>query len=362
MSRKRRMPAEQGLSFLDCICCGFGAVILMFMIVNHASRQTSQRGNEELIAKIDAREAEVLDGKQKLLNLKAALESVINATKTASREAERLREQIKAATAALPDLEGKQTASRTRLEQLQAELIALDAKVQALRAQAAETPPPTPGNASREIAGDGTRQYLSGLSVHGNRIAIVVDTSASMLGYTILDVVRTRNLDEATQRNAPKWKRTLAAVDWLTSQLPSGGQFQLIAFNETAKVVTGSGWQLVGKAKLDDAARALKAMLPRGGTSLHAAFGAVTALGAPADQVFLLTDGLPTQGASVKSGSVSARQRLALFNEAARKVPRGTAINVILLPMEGDPQAAGAYWQLARSTDGAYLAPSKDWP
>jgi len=43
-------------------------------------------------------------------------------------------------------------------------------------------------------------------------------------------------------------------------------------------------------------------------------------------------------------------------------VPRGTAINVILLPMEGDPQAAGAYWQLARSTDGAYLAPSKDWP
>ena len=56
MSRKRRMPAEQGLSFLDCICCGFGAVILMFMIVNHASRQTAQRGNEELIAKIDARE------------------------------------------------------------------------------------------------------------------------------------------------------------------------------------------------------------------------------------------------------------------------------------------------------------------
>ena len=362
MSRKRRMPAEQGLSFLDCICCGFGAVILMFMIVNHASRQTAQRGNEELIAKIDAREAEVLDGKQKLLNLKAALASVINATKTASREAERLRDQIKAATTALPDLEGRQTASRTRLEQLQAELIALDAKVQALRAQAAETPPPAAGNASREIAGDGTRQYLSGLSVHGKRIAIVVDTSASMLGYTILDVVRTRNLDESIQRSAPKWKRTLAAVDWLTSQLPNGSQFQLIAFNDTAKPMAGVGWQPVDRARLDDAARALKAIVPSGGTSLYAALGAVATLGAPADQIFLLTDGLPTQGASAKPGAVSARKRLEHFNEALQRLSKGPAVNVILLPMEGDPQAAGAYWQLARTTNGAYLAPSKDWP
>lgn len=356
------MPAEQGLSFLDCICCGFGAVILMFMIVNHASRQTSQRGNEELVAKIDAREDEVLDGKQKLLKLKAALESVINATKTATREAERLREQIKAATAALPDLEGNQTASRTKLEQLQAELIALDAKVQALRAQAAETPPPTPGSAAREIAGDGTRQYLSGLSVTGRRIAIVVDTSASMLGYTILDVIRTRNLDEATQRNAPKWRRTLAAVDWLTSQMPSGAQFQLIAFNENAKPVSGTGWQPVSKASLDEAARLLRGTVPEKGTSLHAAFGAVAALGAPPDQIFLLTDGLPTQGATAKSGSVSARQRLAHFNDSVRRLPKGAAVNVILLPMEGDPQASGAFWQLARATDGAYLAPSKDWP
>ena len=362
MSRKRRMPAEQGLSFLDCICCGFGAVILMFMIVNHASRQTSQRGNEELVARIDAREDEVLDGKQKLLLLKAALASVIDATRTATREAERLRQQIKAATDALPDLEGDQTASRTRLEQLQAELIALDAQVQALRAQAAETPPPTPGNASREIAGDGSRQYLSGLSVNGKRVAIVVDTSASMLGYTILDIIRTRNLAEATQRNSAKWKRTLAAVDWLTSQLPGSSQFQLIAFNETARTVAGTGWQPVGKAKLDEAARLLRDAVPAKGTSLHAAFGTVAALGAPPDQIFLLTDGLPTQGATPKSGSVSARQRLAYFNDAVRRLPRGAAVNVILLPMEGDPQAAGAFWQLARATDGAYLAPSKDWP
>lgn len=356
------MPAEQGLSFLDCICCGFGAVILMFMIVNHASRQTAERGNEELVQRVDSREQEILDGRQKLLSMRAALASVQDATRTATAEAKRLREQIAAATAALPDLEGDQSAGRTRLQAMQAELIALEAKVQALRAQAADTPPPTPGNAAREVAGEGARQYLSGLSVTGRRIAILVDTSASMLGYTILDVIRTRNLGDAARGSAPKWRRAVAAADWLTAQMPDGAQYQLIAFNETAAPVSGSGWLPAKKATLDESMRVLRSRLPERGTSLHAAFAAVAALGAPPDQIFLLTDGLPTQGAQVKTGSVSARKRLEHFNDAARRVPRGAEVNVILLPMEGDPQAAGAYWQLSRATGGSYLAPSKDWP
>jgi len=30
--------------------------------------------------------------------------------------------------------------------------------------------------------------------------------------------------------------------------------------------------------------------------------------------------------------------------------------------MEGDPQASGAYWNLARITQGTYMSPSRDWP
>jgi hypothetical protein len=37
-------------------------------------------------------------------------------------------------------------------------------------------------------------------------------------------------------------------------------------------------------------------------------------------------------------------------------------VNVILLPMEGDPLAPGAYWMLARRTNGAFLSPARDWP
>jgi hypothetical protein len=37
-------------------------------------------------------------------------------------------------------------------------------------------------------------------------------------------------------------------------------------------------------------------------------------------------------------------------------------VNVILLPMEGDPLAPAAYWTLARRTNGSFLVPARDWP
>ena len=37
-------------------------------------------------------------------------------------------------------------------------------------------------------------------------------------------------------------------------------------------------------------------------------------------------------------------------------------LNVILLPMEGDPMAPSAYWTLARRTRGSFLSPARDWP
>jgi len=32
MSRRKRAPEDINLSFLDVICCGFGAIILLLMI------------------------------------------------------------------------------------------------------------------------------------------------------------------------------------------------------------------------------------------------------------------------------------------------------------------------------------------
>jgi len=86
-------------------------------------------------------------------------------------------------------------------------------------------------------------------------------------------------------------------------------------------------------------------------------------LSPPPDNVYLITDGLPTQGSrGAKGATVSGRQRMSLFNDAVRRLPKNVTVNVILFPLEGDPAASGAFWDLAQSTGGSYLAPAPDWP
>jgi len=77
----------------------------------------------------------------------------------------------------------------------------------------------------------------------------------------------------------------------------------------------------------------------------------------------LVTDGLPTRGdRPPRKTVVSPKRRLEHFSEAIRLVPAGTPVNTILLPMEGDPMAASAFWQLAVRTSGSCLSPTGDWP
>jgi hypothetical protein len=81
------------------------------------------------------------------------------------------------------------------------------------------------------------------------------------------------------------------------------------------------------------------------------------------DNIFLITDGLPTQGAEAPRGTkVSGNQRQRLFRQAVRQLPAGVPVNIILAPMEGDPLAASEFWQLAQTTRGSFMSPSSDWP
>jgi hypothetical protein len=81
------------------------------------------------------------------------------------------------------------------------------------------------------------------------------------------------------------------------------------------------------------------------------------------DNVYLLTDGLPTLGKRAPGRTtISARDRLKLFDEATRDLSSRIPMNVILFPMEGDPMAPSAFWKLAVATGGAFVSPSSDWP
>jgi hypothetical protein len=82
------------------------------------------------------------------------------------------------------------------------------------------------------------------------------------------------------------------------------------------------------------------------------------------DNVYLLTDGLPTQGKKppLKPEMVKSEGRIKLFSQAAKELPAKVPVNVLLFPMDGDPAAAGLFWQLALATRGSFLTPSRDWP
>ena len=188
-----------------------------------------------------------------------------------------------------------------------------------------------------------------------------------MLADSIVNVIRLRNMDPELQRSADKWQRALNTVDWLTSQLPINSQYQIIAFNTEAQPIlpgTSGKWLEVADApQLKAATEALRERLPSGGTNLHGAFDAVGKLPGGPDNIFLITDGLPTQSYEPpRRTTISGRDRLNLFRKAVQRLPSGVPVNIILAPMEGDPMAASEFWQLAQVSGGSFMSPSRDWP
>jgi hypothetical protein len=175
-------------------------------------------------------------------------------------------------------------------------------------------------------------------------------------------------MPDSRRRQAPKWQQAVASADWLATRVNPGVQFQVYVFSETVRSVvpgTEGEWLDVGDGEgLDRAMTALRQVVPGGGTSLQKAFRAARELKPAPDNIFLLTDGLPTQGESAPDPpeNVPPNKRVAFFERALRELPPRVPINTLLFPMDGDPDAAYAYWELAQRTRGSLLAPSRDWP
>jgi hypothetical protein len=64
-----------------------------------------------------------------------------------------------------------------------------------------------------------------------------------------------------------------------------------------------------------------------------------------------------------KSATISGECRLKLFRQSIRDSSlRGVTVNVILLPIEGDPDAANEYWAWAAQSGGLVISPAANWP
>lgn len=361
---KRRAVNVFSLSFLDIITCGLGAIILLFVLVNAKSAAQRETVTTNLRAEVERLEQEVLEGQKDLVQARNAIEQTeaeLVQTQGLSRSVIQILQDKKTE---LADRHDDTLASQTHIQKLKADLKSLEEELKRLRAGAKTQD--DMGTRLRKFPGQGDRQYLTDLKMGGRRIFILVDASASMLAETVVDVIRRRNLSAAEKRKSAKWQQVVATVNWLTTQLPQTSQFQLYTFNETAApLLKGSQgtWLDAGNVEqLNQSADNLRTVIPEKGTSLFNAFSALQAIQPAPDNIFLLTDGLPTMGSGKPwRNRVPSQKRLSLFNEAVRKIPRAP-VNIILFPMEGDPLAADAFWRLAKDTRGSFFSPSKDWP
>lgn len=362
---KRRTPNVFSLSFLDCMFCGFGAVILLYMIINHDTIDRRVQLNEDLRGEVSRLEKAIIDGAKHLAVLQNSLQETETENITTQGKLKRVVDIMREKEVELAQLR-KDTLSRTEhINALKADLKSLEADTKRLDGGAQSID--EHGDKLRAFVGQGDRQYLTGLKMGGKRILILIDASASMLGDSIVNIIRRRNLSDSEKLKADKWQNVVASADWLVTQLPVTSQFQMYTFNEKADPVIaeseGDWLEASDPSALNKAIEKLRAIIPENGTSLHHAFSALRKLKPLPDNVFLLTDGLPTQGESKPwKSKVSGKDRLRHFHNAIKNLPKGIPVNVILYPMEGDPFAASAYWQLAVSSRGAFVSPSRDWP
>lgn len=364
MARKRRQTQVISMSFLDIMSCGFGAVVLFFMIINSQVVRTTDAPPEELVGETTRLEFEVLEARKNLVLAKNTMEDLEEQKANAQSRIAQITALIEKLKIELAKHDRETLAKVEHVEKLQSDIERLEEQKKRLLAEAAQR---ESGEDVRRFVGEGDRQYLTGLKVGGDHILVLVDASASMLDRRIINIIRRRNMSDDVKLRSMKWRQAVASVDWLSAQFPPASKFQIYTFNNTAKpVLKGSEgvWLEVGDGtQLDEAIRILRRTVPENGTNMVDAYNVITSLNPRPDNVILLIDSLPTMNApETDRGMVTGQERLRFHYEAEANIPSGIPVNVLLYPMEGDYNAAIAYWLLAYRTGGSFMSISKDWP
>jgi len=220
---------------------------------------------------------------------------------------------------------------------------------------------------------------LIGMKVEGRNILVLLDTSASMSYQRLVKIIAAM-ADESGARlgRGEKWGQAKSIVRWLLKNAPSSSQVQVITFSDKVFALTNN-WVSPTTA-LQNFEASILTKVPDGGTSLGRALEYVTERLPQASDLYLITDGLPTLPGDKNRGLTTIRDcfrlpsrkpryiegdcREALFQSAVNGFSEksGSTVNVILLPLEGDPKGSPQYWKWAVATGGRLLSPAEDWP
>jgi hypothetical protein len=161
--RIRREVGAAGLSFLDCICCGFGAVILLLVIVKVHDPAFTQEQRVELIALIAQLKTQITDVEQDTESVRSELSETQSKTKRVESEAHDL-------AARLARLQGARSEAEV-ITNLQA------------AAKRAEEKLTTEVERLRHYERKAHDDTVGGIPADSQYIIFVIDTSGSMLNY-----------------------------------------------------------------------------------------------------------------------------------------------------------------------------------
>ena len=346
---------EQGsqMAFLDVMACGLGAAILLFLIVKHHAGRAAEPVAEPVAAE---------SGRLAALREDAAvLTARIEQARRQSRERQVQGTQADADRARLAELE-------RALEQAASGNAALRREVESIE--------PAQADDVVEDRQSGEEQYLLGLKVEGPRIALLLDRSASMTDERLVDIVSRKIGPDAEKQQGPKWRRALRAARWLLHRLPKESQVAVIAFNDRAQSLHGGRWAgSRDAAALQGLFGELDGLVPTGATNLEAGLRAIGELSPPATDIYVVTDGLPTQnlsssglfssGCAVKTGKVSGACRKELFYASLRRSapPAGrTTSTSSCCRLKATRKRRRRTGGWTAQAGGLLLTPAKGWP
>jgi len=354
------MRRQEGfyLAFLDVLACGLGAAVLILVLLKN------QDGIEGRSVSATAVELASLEQEIKNLTLEVdRLKAEIAARSKAQSN------DISYTEALISKLQGVKTQTQSKEEELARLKLTLNSVSKGLSKREADLK-----NAILESPQDQAQEFLIGLEVEGARIVILVDSSASMLAETLLEITLLKAKGSKDRQAAQKWVRTKEATQWLLANIPDNSEFRLFHFSDKVEEVT-KGWSKANNSKvIAEAQSVINKIDPIGGTNIEQAMSSVLQINP--SSVYLITDGLPTIGKRSQQlipsggcGGVTGRHRVSgecrssLFTdvESLSRSFRG-AISVVLLPLEGDPAAAPLYTRWALAHGGTLLSPAKDWP
>jgi len=363
-STKKKIKETFGLSFLDCICCGFGAVILLFVLTTREDGKTVSQMTGVFEAEVEKAEEQLEEKKLNLSKLVNTIENTEMKIVEVAGLGKKVIENIKETKREISEKNKVAAAQVKEIGELESELKRVEEEIS--RQQSGPTK--DTGKSIRPSIGSERRHYLTGLKVDGERSLLLVDTSLSMLDTSVINVAQYyRHADPDQKLQSAKWIRVLDSIDWLLATMESK-EYQIYLYNENVRsALPGSeGTWLNAKdvKQVQDVAHCFWNYPPEGGSNLEKAFKFAMQLNPKPDNIYIFTDGLPNHSDSYVSGAtVSTKERLRHFNFAMQQIPpRSMPVNTIMFPFQGEPDAPFAYWRLAHKTNGSFFVPADGWP